>query len=222
MTSSTTRPSRDWPAALTRRQGAVPQKVQVVATTPDGALRRHLTHSRTPVTERRPSHVRSCHPCTRGRPLRATARPDILEPTDAVIRTVAACVCGSDLWRYRGIAGVPAPTPIGHEYVGVVEAVGDHVTTVRVGQFVVGGFLTSDNTCPVCRVGMHANCQNGTGYDGCQAQLIRVHNADGTLLATPRAPAARDGPGGAGAVRCDGHRLARRRRAPMSLRAPPW
>lgn len=122
--------------------------------------------------------------------IRLEERPDptILEPTDAVVRTVATCVCGSDLWRYRGIQDVKQPTPIGHEYVGVVEAVGDAVTTVRPGQFVVGGFLTSDNTCPLCKAGAHANCQNGTGYDGCQAELIRVQNADGTLLATPEDP----------------------------------
>jgi threonine dehydrogenase-like Zn-dependent dehydrogenase len=114
--------------------------------------------------------------------------PTIVNPTDAIVRTVAACVCGSDLWRYRGIADVPQPTPIGHEYVGIVEAVGYEVSTVQPGQFVVGGFLTSDNTCPVCRAGAHANCQHVTGYDGCQAELIRVQNADGTLLATPGQP----------------------------------
>ena len=117
-------------------------------------------------------------------------RPDpvIIEPTDAVIRTVAACVCGSDLWRYRGISPVAQPTPIGHEYVGIVEAVGDAVTTVEPGDFVVGGFLHSDNTCPLCRKGMHASCQHGGGYDGCQAEKIRIPNADGTLLATPGQP----------------------------------
>jgi threonine dehydrogenase-like Zn-dependent dehydrogenase len=124
------------------------------------------------------------------RDIRFEERPDptIVNPTDAVVRTVAACVCGSDLWRYRGIQEVIAPTPIGHEYVGVVEAVGGDVTSVRPGQFVVGGFLTSDNTCPVCKAGAHANCLNVTGYDGCQAELIRVQNADGTLLATPEQP----------------------------------
>jgi threonine dehydrogenase-like Zn-dependent dehydrogenase len=115
--------------------------------------------------------------------------PEIIEPTDAVIRTVAACVCGSDLWRYRGVAPVPQPTPIGHEYVGVVEQVGDAVTTVQPGDFVVGGFLHSDNTCAVCAKGMHANCLHGGGYDGCQAEKIRIPNADGTLLATPGQPA---------------------------------
>lgn len=115
--------------------------------------------------------------------------PTIEQPTDAVIRTVAACVCGSDLWRYRGIADVAQPTPIGHEYVGVVEAVGADVTTVQVGDFVVGGFTVSDNTCPVCRKGATANCLNGGGYDGCQAEKIRIPLADGTLIALDEQPA---------------------------------
>jgi threonine dehydrogenase-like Zn-dependent dehydrogenase len=124
------------------------------------------------------------------RDIRFEERPDpaITAPTDAIVRTVAACVCGSDLWRYRGIQQVTKPTPIGHEYVGVVEAVGADVRSIRPGQFVVGGFLTSDNTCAVCRAGAHANCLNGTGYDGAQAELIRIQNADGTLLATPEQP----------------------------------
>jgi threonine dehydrogenase-like Zn-dependent dehydrogenase len=117
------------------------------------------------------------------------ADPTIIEPTDAVVRTVAACVCGSDLWRYRGISPVPRPTPIGHEFCGVVEAVGDSVTTVTVGDFVVGGFNPSDNTCPVCRKGAHANCQHGAHYDGAQAERIRIPWADGTLVATPEPPA---------------------------------
>lgn len=116
-------------------------------------------------------------------------QPTVLEPTDAVVRTVAACVCGSDLWRYRGISAVEKPVPIGHEFVGVVEEVGDAVTTVTPGQFVVGGFLYSDNTCAVCRVGQQANCEHGGGYDGCQAEYIRIPQADGTLLATPEQPA---------------------------------
>lgn len=115
--------------------------------------------------------------------------PAIIEPTDAIVRTVAACVCGSDLWRYRGISPVPSPTPIGHEYCGVVEAIGDAVTTVKVGDFVVGGFLYSDDTCPVCLKGAHANCQHGGGYAGCQADKIRIPQADGTLVATPELPA---------------------------------
>jgi hypothetical protein len=124
------------------------------------------------------------------RDIRLEQRPDptIVNATDAIVSTVAACVCGSDLWRYRGIQPVTSPTPMGHEYVGIVEAVGADVTSVKPGQFVVGGFLTSDNTCPLCRVGAHANCLNVTGYDGCQAELIRVQNADGALLATPDRP----------------------------------
>ncbi len=122
--------------------------------------------------------------------VRLQERPDptIEQPTDAIVRTVAACVCGSDLWRYRGVQQVARPTPIGHEYVGVVEAVGADVTSVKPGQFVVGGFLTSDNTCAVCRAGMQSHCLHGTGYDGCQAEFIRIPNADGTLLATPDHP----------------------------------
>jgi threonine dehydrogenase-like Zn-dependent dehydrogenase len=122
--------------------------------------------------------------------VRSEVRPDpkVVEPTDAVIRTVATCVCGSDLWRYRGIDPVPQPTPIGHEYCGVVEEVGDDVTSIAPGQFVVGGFRTSDNTCPNCRAGMQLNCLHGTAYDGCQAELIRVTWADGTLVATPEQP----------------------------------
>lgn len=119
------------------------------------------------------------------RDVRVEDRPDpsIIEPTDVVIRTVAACVCGSDLWRYRGVQPVEKPTPIGHEYVGIVEEVGSDVTTLTKGQFVVGPFLHSDNTCAACRVGMQSQCLHGGGYDGCQAEAIRVPQADGTLLA---------------------------------------
>lgn len=122
--------------------------------------------------------------------VRYSERPDpvLIEPTDAIVRTVAACVCGSDLWRYRGISPVPKPVPIGHEFCGVVEAVGDAVTTVKPGDFVVGGFNPGDNTCAVCRKGAQANCLHGTHYEGCQAEKIRIPFADGTLLATPGMP----------------------------------
>ena len=122
--------------------------------------------------------------------VRYQERPDpvIVEPTDALVRTVAACVCGSDLWRYRGISPVPEPTPIGHEFCGIVTAIGDAVTTVKPGDFVVGGFNPSDNICPVCRKGAHANCLNGSQYDGAQAEQIRIPQADGTLVATPAMP----------------------------------
>ncbi|WP_300080599.1 zinc-dependent alcohol dehydrogenase family protein [Propioniciclava sp.] len=113
------------------------------------------------------------------------AEPTIEQPTDAVIRTVAACVCGSDLWRYRGISEVQEPTPIGHEYVGIVEKVGDAVTTVKPGDFVVGGFTHSCGRCATCRKGATCNCENGGGYAGCQAEMIRIPNADGTLVVVP-------------------------------------
>jgi threonine dehydrogenase-like Zn-dependent dehydrogenase len=116
------------------------------------------------------------------------ADPAIAEPTDAVIRTVATCICGSDLWRYRGIDPVPQPAPFGHEYCGIVEQVGSAVTSVTPGQFVVGGFLASDNTCPNCRYGMQSACVQVRGYDGCQAEFIRIPFADGTLVATPEQP----------------------------------
>ncbi|MGJ6979685.1 zinc-binding dehydrogenase [Aestuariimicrobium soli] len=119
--------------------------------------------------------------------VRYEERPDptITEPTDALILVTAACVCGSDLWRYRGISPVPEPTPIGHEWCGVVEALGSSVTTVKVGDFVVGGFNPSDNTCPVCLKGATANCQHKQGYGGCQAELVRAPHADGTLVVVP-------------------------------------
>ena len=114
--------------------------------------------------------------------------PTILEPTDAIVRTVAICVCGSDLWPYRGIDAVNQARPIGHEYCGVVEQVGEAVSAVQPGQFVIGGFSASDNTCPHCRAGMHISCEQSTGYDGCQSELIRIPLADGTLVATPEQP----------------------------------
>src|SRR5829696_157257 len=120
--------------------------------------------------------------------------PDIVEPTDAIIRVSAACVCGSDLWPYRGIGieGLEWPAPMGHEYVGIVEGVGSDVTTVRPGQFVVGSFWATDNTCPVCRAGYQSACVNRVpmGALGAQADLLRVPLADGTLVATPDLPAA--------------------------------
>ena len=99
------------------------------------------------------------------------AEPTIIEPTDAVVRTVAACVCGSDLWRYRGIAPVTRPTPIGHEFCGVVEQVGASVTTVKPGDFVVGSFWASDNTCEICQAGYQSRCVHAAlmGTLGAQA-----------------------------------------------------
>ncbi|MEU6511228.1 zinc-dependent alcohol dehydrogenase family protein [Streptomyces sp. NPDC046942] len=116
--------------------------------------------------------------------------PKIVNPTDAVIRTVATCVCGSDLWDYRGINPITGPTPIGHEYVGIVEEVGGDVSQIKPGQFVIGSFFASDNTCPNCRNGYQSNClhREFVGADGCQAEYVRVPLADGTLVATPGQP----------------------------------
>ncbi|HEY9290939.1 MAG TPA: zinc-dependent alcohol dehydrogenase family protein [Microlunatus sp.] len=114
--------------------------------------------------------------------------PKITQPTDAIIRTVAACVCGSDLWPYRGVDRVTEPRPIGHEYVGIVEEVGDQVDKIKPGQFVIGGFYSSDGTCPHCRAGFHYSCDNRSGFDGCQSEYIRIPHADGTLFATPEQP----------------------------------
>ncbi|WP_129843527.1 zinc-dependent alcohol dehydrogenase family protein [Streptomyces sp. RFCAC02] len=116
--------------------------------------------------------------------------PRIVEPTDAVIRLSASCVCGSDLWPYRGVEPVDGPTPMGHEYVGVVEEVGADVTTVRPGQFVVGSFWASDNTCEICRAGYQSGCVHRVlmGTLGAQAERLRVPLADGTLIATPGTP----------------------------------
>lgn len=116
--------------------------------------------------------------------------PTIQEPTDAVIKIVAACVCGSDLWPYRGAD--PAENQLmGHEYVGVVEQIGDDVKTVKPGDFVVGSFVISDNTCPICTNGYQSRCVNGIFVDGqigTQAEYARIPYADGTLVATPGQP----------------------------------
>jgi threonine dehydrogenase-like Zn-dependent dehydrogenase len=124
--------------------------------------------------------------------VRIEDRPDprIVEPTDAIIRLSATCICGSDLWPYRGIEAIDAPAPMGHEYVGIVEEVGSDVQTIKPGQFVVGSFFTSDNTCEICRAGYQSSCIHRTlmGTIGTQAEYARVPLADGTLVATPEVP----------------------------------
>lgn len=113
---------------------------------------------------------------------------EIEQPTDAVVRVVASCICGSDLWPYRGENRVNSPRRIGHEFVGVVEDVGAEVTTARPGDFVIAPFLFSCGTCDHCRAGVQTSCRNGGGFDGCQAEAVRVPFADGTLVATPEPP----------------------------------
>jgi threonine dehydrogenase-like Zn-dependent dehydrogenase len=114
--------------------------------------------------------------------------PRIIASSDAIIRLSAACVCGSDLWPYRGIEKIDGPRPMGHEYVGIVEEVGGDVKSVRPGQFVVGSFFASDNTCEICRSGYQSSCVHREGVGGAQAQYMRVPLADGTLVATPDIP----------------------------------
>jgi threonine dehydrogenase-like Zn-dependent dehydrogenase len=116
------------------------------------------------------------------------AAPKIAQPTDAIVRLSATCVCGSDLWPYRGIQPIAQPTPMGHEYCGIVEEVGSAVTSVKPGQFVIGSFFASDNTCPNCRAGYTTSCQHREGVGGAQAPLLRVPLADGTLVPTPDVP----------------------------------
>src|SRR5438132_9261244 len=114
--------------------------------------------------------------------------PRIIKPTDAVIRMAATCVCGSDRWPYRGLQAIAEPTPMGHEYCGVVEEVGSAVRTLKPGQFVIGSFFASDNTCPHCRAGYQSSCQQREFVGGAQAPVLRVPLADGTLVATPELP----------------------------------
>ncbi|WP_043262120.1 MULTISPECIES: zinc-dependent alcohol dehydrogenase family protein [unclassified Streptomyces] len=121
--------------------------------------------------------------------------PKILEPTDAIIRTAVTCVCGSDLWPWRGLDATDEAHPMGHEYVGFVEEAGSEVTAVRPGQFVVGSFATSDNTCPNCRNGFQSNCLNREFMSTCQAEYVRIPNAQGTLVATDEVPGEEFWPG---------------------------
>jgi threonine dehydrogenase-like Zn-dependent dehydrogenase len=118
------------------------------------------------------------------------ADPAIVEPTDAVIRLPVRCICGSDLWPYRGIQPVSSPSAMGHEYCGFVEEVGRDVTSVKPGQVVIGSFFASDNTCPHCLHGYQTSCQRFEPVVGAQAPRMRVPLADGTLvaLATSRTP----------------------------------
>jgi len=116
------------------------------------------------------------------------AAPTISKPTDAIVRVAATCVCGSDLWPYRGISPFPEPTPMGHEYCGIIEEVGSAVTHVKPGQFVIGSFFASDNTCPNCQYGYQSTCQHAEFVGTAQAPLVRIPLADGTLVATPDIP----------------------------------
>jgi len=117
-------------------------------------------------------------------------KPQIVEDGDAIIKLAAACVCGSDLWAYRGIDPITTPISVGHEYCGVVQEVGPSVKNVKPGDFVVGSFFASDNTCEICRSGYQSSCldRRPMGAENCQAEYLRVPLADGTLVATPTMP----------------------------------
>ena len=124
--------------------------------------------------------------------------PTIQKPTDAIVKVVAACVCGSDLWYYRGDNPVTEPFRIGHEFVGIVQEVGSAVRSLHQGDFVIAPFMYSDNTCPHCRVGIQSACSAGGFWggpdrdgllaDGGQGEYVRVPLADGTLVATRETP----------------------------------
>jgi len=132
--------------------------------------------------------------------IRWEQRPDpvIEEPTDAVVRIVAACVCGSDLWTWRGARPPADPHPMGHEFVGVVEQTGAGVPGLAEGDFVIGPFSISDGDCVYCRRGLTTSCRHaqwwgrpdpdGRMVDGAQGQYVRVPMAGGTLYATPELP----------------------------------
>ena len=139
--------------------------------------------------------------------VRVEDRPDpvIVEPTDAIVRVVAACVCGSDLWGYRGVVDTPRPKRIGHEFVGIVEQVAPDVTAVAVGDFVIAPFYHCDFNCVNCHNGVSTSCLHGGWWgsddrdghlaDGAQGEFVRVPNANGTLVATPTQPTPEQVPG---------------------------
>ncbi len=114
--------------------------------------------------------------------------PTITKPTDAILRLSATCICGSDLWPYRGIQAIAQPTPMGHEYCGIVEEVGKEVRNIKPGQFVVGSFATSDNTCVICQDGYQSSCVQREFMSTAQAPYLRVPLADGTLVPTDGQP----------------------------------
>jgi threonine dehydrogenase-like Zn-dependent dehydrogenase len=124
------------------------------------------------------------------------ADPTLIEPTDVILKLSATCVCGSDLWPYRGIDAPKQPTPMGHEYCGIVEEIGSAVKSIKRGQFVVGSFFASDNTCAICHAGYQSRCTHlqYVGAGGAQAPYLRVPLADGTLVATRDQPSADEVP----------------------------
>jgi threonine dehydrogenase-like Zn-dependent dehydrogenase len=111
--------------------------------------------------------------------------PTLQAPTDAVVRVVRACVCGSDLHPFHTMPASAEGAPMGHEFVGVVEEVGSEVSTLKRGDFVIAPFAYSDNTCEFCREGLHTSCRQGGFFSTAQAEAVRVPLADGTLVKAP-------------------------------------
>lgn len=116
--------------------------------------------------------------------------PKVQRPTDAVVRIVLGCICGSDLWPYKSQPPTDHPRQMGHEFLGVVEETGDQVSAVKPGDLVVAPFTYNDGTCAYCRAGLHTSCEHGgawgvRGVDGGQGQAVRVPYADGTLVPLP-------------------------------------
>ena len=116
--------------------------------------------------------------------------PTIIEPTDALVRVAAACICGSDLWPYRSMPASKTGERIGHEFLGVVEEVGAEVEAFDAGDLVVAPFVWSDGTCDFCQEGLHTSCRHGgtwarDGVDGAQGEAVRVPQAAGTLVELP-------------------------------------
>ena len=137
--------------------------------------------------------------------LEEVPHPQLSTGIDAIVRVTAACVCGSDLWPYRGVTATDGPHRIGHEFVGVVEEVGDQVSTIKVGDFVIAPFYDCDMTCINCLNGVSTSCLHGGWWgsddragsfaDGGQGEYVRVPHADGTLVATPQYPTPQQIPG---------------------------
>src|SRR6266571_3785889 len=144
--------------------------------------------------------------------------PKIVKPTDAIIRMAVTCVCGSDLWDYRGINPITQPKPMGHEYCGIVEEIGRAVTSIKRGQFVIGSFFASDNTCLNCQAGYPSGCQHREFVGDAQAPLLRVPLADGTLVTTADVPSNDLIPSLLALSDVMGNRLVRRRRGQREAR----
>ncbi|MEO6201556.1 MAG: alcohol dehydrogenase catalytic domain-containing protein, partial [Cryobacterium sp.] len=137
--------------------------------------------------------------------LEEVPEPALSTGGDAIVRVVAACVCGSDLWPYRGVQPTTEPHRIGHEFVGIIEVIGPDVKKVAVGDFVIAPFYDCDNTCVNCQNGVSTSCLNGGWWgsddqlggfaDGAQGEKVRVPHADGSLVATPSMPSDDQVPG---------------------------